>query len=377
MAAPRPRLGGSPPAPVTPAGLPGGARGPSRSPRSDFRTSIRPGITSLMGVLVAACVAAESFPRLVGARGCMHERSPRRRRRARRYRVRASLAAPLPALGERRRRVRPVRDARPGGGRALRDRACLYRHGADARRGAARHRARPHSAGVASPRSCGGRSRRARTSWSRSRSRRRWDEYVEHARRRARRHGRLLCEDYNTRFSTRLLAALAAWQRGRTRRGRLASTSAYGGVMPADGPYARPRTCRTSLTPCPAARCRTSSPIRCRWPCRISAAAWSVATRSAAARGRPSPRTTSCAPCSPGRARPRTVTVSGAHAWPPHLAADGARDARAWLEADILSGAAAGRDASALGGGRGAAPRGRASLRLRRRARGPQARGPP
>jgi predicted dehydrogenase len=63
-----------------------------------------------------------------------------------------------------------------------------------------------------------------------------WNEYVD-MRDAAAQHGRLLCEDYNTRFATASLAALAAWQAGRI--GEVISVDvAFGGVMPADGPYA-------------------------------------------------------------------------------------------------------------------------------------------
>ena len=63
-----------------------------------------------------------------------------------------------------------------------------------------------------------------------------WEEYVD-MRDAAAQHGRLLCEDYNTRFATASLAALAAWQDGRI--GEVVSVDvAFGGVMPADGPYA-------------------------------------------------------------------------------------------------------------------------------------------
>jgi predicted dehydrogenase len=62
-----------------------------------------------------------------------------------------------------------------------------------------------------------------------------WDEYVC-MRDTARRHGRLLCEDYNTRFAPAALAAAAACGAGRI--GDVVAVDvAYGGLMPADGPY--------------------------------------------------------------------------------------------------------------------------------------------
>lgn len=63
-----------------------------------------------------------------------------------------------------------------------------------------------------------------------------WDEYVG-MREAAARHGRVLCEDYNTRFAAPALGALATWRDGRI--GEVVAVDvAFGGVTPADGPYA-------------------------------------------------------------------------------------------------------------------------------------------
>ena len=61
-----------------------------------------------------------------------------------------------------------------------------------------------------------------------------WDEYVA-MRDAARRHGRLLCEDYNTRFAPAALGARVAWQAGR-----------IGDVVSVDVAYGGVSTCTTS-----------------------------------------------------------------------------------------------------------------------------------
>jgi predicted dehydrogenase len=62
-----------------------------------------------------------------------------------------------------------------------------------------------------------------------------WDEYAR-MREGARAHRRLLCEDYNTRFSSAALGATSAWRSGRL--GDVVSVDvAYGGVMPAGSAY--------------------------------------------------------------------------------------------------------------------------------------------
>ena len=196
-----------------------------------------------------------------------------------------------------------------------------------------------------------------------------WDEYVG-MREAAARHGRLLCEVYNTRFATAALAAFAAWQGGRI--GEVVSVDvAYGGVMPADGPYAdRDVPHFAHALPGGALQNFITHPLSLVLP--YLGGCLEVATVQrrlvAAFASNDELRAVLAGPRASG-----TVTVSG-HSRPPHLVLT-VRGTAGWLEADILS-ARLRVGSEELGGGRGAAPRGRRPG-LRRRARGPQARGPP
>ena len=158
------------------------------------------------------------------------------------------------------------------------------------------------------------------------------DDYVR-MREAAARHGRLLCEDYNTRFARAALAAQAAWRAGRI--GEVVSVDvAYGGVMPAEGPYAdRAVPHFAHGLPGGALQNFLTHPLSLALPylggCLEVAA---VQRRLVAGFGSNDElRAVLAGPRASG-----TITVSG-HSRPPHLVLR-VRGTEGWLEADVPAG---------------------------------------
>jgi predicted dehydrogenase len=159
-----------------------------------------------------------------------------------------------------------------------------------------------------------------------------WDEYAD-MRDAAARHGLLLCEDYNTRFATASLAAVAAWHAGRI--GDVVSVDvAYGGVMPADGPYAdREVPHFAHALPGGALQNFITHPLSLALPYLGGCLEVSTVQRRLVAgfASNDELRTVLAGPRAYG-----TVTVSG-HSRPPHLVLT-VRGTAGWLEADVLTG---------------------------------------